>query len=130
MKTGSRILYIIGAILAVIAILVGAIIIGVGNFTIQNAQEIMEQTNAQSQDVHVTIEDVRMLGQGMIIAGIVVAVLGAIDLVVAIIATLAFKKGRIQNAPHIIMVVIGVLSANIFFLIGGILGLLAQKEEA
>lgn len=44
-------------------------------------------------------------------------------------ASKALNNGRKDNVPHVIMIIIGVFG-DIFYLLGGIFGLVAEHEEA
>lgn len=68
-------------------------------------------------------------GLGILIAGIISFI---IVLVVYLLATKAQKSignGTTEKAPHIMMIVIGAIGGDIFYLLGGIFGLVAEGRE-
>ena len=67
-------------------------------------------------------------GTGFTIGGAFALVLSIVTLVLANNATRALDNGIKENAPHIVMIVIGVLG-DIFYLLGGIFGLVAENTE-
>ena len=56
----------------------------------------------------------------------------ALIIVVIILATNAIKnteEDSKNNTPHIIMIVFGAISGDVFYLLGGIFGLIANSQE-
>ncbi len=124
MKKASSVLYLIGNILngigIVIYLLLGIIVVaGAGSIN-----EVPEQYQGQY-----TVAEFQQIAKA---AGIFLLICAVISIIVFILASRARKavnNGSKEYAPHIIMIVVGVIGTNLLYLIGGILGVVAESQE-
>ena len=79
--------------------------------------------------VELTAEQIAVLGVGLIVAGVISLIIEIVVLVFASKAIKAVGDGAKSNAPHIIMIVIGVIGSDIFYLLGGIFGLVSESQD-
>ena len=122
MTNASKVLYIIGKVVNVIeivatglALIFGVLVIIFGDRIIPDMPMFADMT------VYAT-------GTGFTVGGLVALAASIATLVFANYATKSLENGRVENAPHIIMIVVGVFG-NIFYIIGGIFGLVAENTE-
>ena len=127
MKSGSKLLYSIGFVFNVIAsiILVVAVVIFAVAYSVP--QSILESIATDTQH---TVEYVR---EALLIALIVIGVELAVHLAligVVIYARHSLIKKTGNTTPHIIILLSGIFSFNLFYLIGGILGMVAANNDS
>ena len=124
MKSAAKILYTIGKVINIIGIVACAILVAAGiAVSALGAQAI--ETNG----VELTAEQIAVLGVGLIVAGVISLIIEIVVLVFASKAIKAVGDGAKSNAPHIIMIVIGVIGSDIFYLLGGIFGLVSESQD-
>lgn len=123
MASASKIMYTIGRIFNIIAI-IGTLIILILGIVCLAAPGKFVGTGEDFTDENAVMA-----------YGLILAVTGGILLVVySIICALAgharraLNNGRKDNAPHIMMIIVGVFG-DIFYLLGGIFGLVAESQE-
>lgn len=125
MKSASSVLYLIGNILngigIVVCLLLGIIVVaGAGSIT-----EVPDQYTAQY-----TVQEYQQLAKA---AGIFLLIYAVVCIIIFILASRARKavnNGSREYAPHIIMIIVGVIGTNLLYLIGGILGVVAESQES
>lgn len=123
MRKASSVLYLIGNIINAIAIVILVILGVLCVVAAPGIDEVPEEmasqyTLAQFQDL------AKCVGVFLIIYAIIL-------LIVYILGSKARKavnNDKKELAPHIIMIVIGVLGSNLLYLIGGILGLASEAD--
>ncbi len=116
MKKAAKVMYIISLVFAIIALVFGVITLASGIFALVNPEAFKNAGQAiSSSDAAVA------LGWGIYM--IVAEIIGIIFLKWA-------KKsvGTSNVVPHIVAIVIGVISGNLFLLLGGIFGALSSKQ--
>ncbi len=114
MKRASSILYSIGNILNIIALIVLVILA----CAVGKIDEVPSDFDGTLHDYITTMRTIC----------IVLAVIQAIVLALGFKAKKAVNDDRKQYAPHVVMVVIGIIGSSILYLVGGILGLLAENS--
>ncbi len=124
MKKASRILYTIGLVFNIIAIVGIAIWMIVALVGLLNAEEAFK---AQS-DV-TDYEEFRLALMVLLIVPIVLLVIEIVVLIIAIWARKAVNNSKKELAPHIIMIVIGAISTDILYLLGGIFGVVGESQQ-
>jgi len=71
---------------------------------------------------------------GYLVWGLVLLALSIVTLVLAKKANAALANGRTDNGPHILLIVGGAISGNVFYVLAGIFGLVGEhtgnNEEA
>ena len=135
MATASKVMYIIGIVFNVLAI-IGMILLALfGLFINTNAEELVAQVGEfieefpLPEDIELTTELVSLIGMGLIIGSAVAFVLSIAVFCLALWACKSISNGKRERAPHIVMIVVGVLSTYIFYLLGGIFGLISESKE-
>ena len=124
MKAASKILYTIGQIFSYIALVLTIIAIVFGIiFTVGGS-------------LATTLEDSLPAGVTALAGGITFLVVGIVYLVIYVILIISARKakralgnGVTNNGPHIWMIVLGAISWDIFYLLGGIFGLIAEHTR-
>ena len=123
MSSASKIMYTIGRIFNIIAIVVTIIIVIIGIVglaapdKLAGASEDLPDANAA-----------RAYGLVCLITGAILLVVYSIVCAIAGYARRALNNGKKDKAPHILMIIIGVFG-DIFYLLGGIFGLVAEGQE-
>ena len=132
MKTAAKAMYVIGLILTIIAAIGEAISALIFGFAM-NSNEVLNELVKENPDTYV---DVATAQSALTIVFVIVLVALIIDLISIFIGVKGIKKASDetpgQNGFHIAALVIGILSIEIFYILGGIFGLVAenQKENA
>lgn len=123
MKTASKVMYTIGRIFNILAIIACVILIVVGIVAM-----VMPGKLAESSDDITTADEAKAMGMTILITG---AVLFAVYVVICALAGQARKalnNNKTENAPHIIMIIVGIFG-DIFYLLGGIFGLVGEHTK-
>ncbi len=123
MKDASKILYKIGNIFNIIGIVfavLAAIIFfaGYGIVDAKMAQE-MGKTIKEAQAIYLTL-------------GIVMIICVVVWCIVYFFAKKAIKAlndNSNSTSPHVIMIVIGIIGSSIFYLLGGVFGVIAETQK-
>ena len=122
MGNASKILYTVGKVVNIIEIVMTSLMLLLGLVVMIFGETITANIEALSGMMTM------LSGTGFTIGGAFALVLSIVTLVLANNATRALDNGIKENAPHIVMIVIGVLG-DIFYLLGGIFGLVAENTE-
>ena len=131
MKTASRILLLIGAILSCVETFVycimGFIFIGMGSSP-EVKEDLIKEYNPVSNPSGVTPEEYAKAIQSFFVAlGVVFVIAAILCIINAIIAFVARSKG---NKPLMILnIIFGFLSSCIINAVGGIFGLIAKDNN-
>ena len=123
MKNASKIMYTIGRIFNIIAMLSFVIVLIIGIVALVKAPELANDPNS-----NVTLEEARQVGITLTVVGGVFIAVYCVMFALATHASKALNNNVTENAPHIIMVIIGVFG-DIFYLLGGIFGLIAENSD-
>ena len=123
MKTASKVMYTIGRIFNIFAIVVSIIILILGIVCIAAPDRIA----GASEDL-ADADAAKAYGIVLVITGVILLVIYAVVCILAGHASRSLNNGRKDNAPHILMIIVGVFG-DIFYLLGGIFGLVAENSE-
>ena len=122
MENASKVMYIIGKVFNILGIIAFAFMLFAGIMVVSNPAEFV------GPNLVASVEEAITLGTGVIIASAIGLVISIVALVLANRATKQLNSGKANNTPHIIMIVIGVLGTDLFYLLGGIFGLVATSS--
>lgn len=120
MYTIGRIFNIIAIIIALVVLIFGIIVAASPNLQeklIESSEEVADLTAAKAY------------GITLLIIGAVLIVIYSILCALAAHASKALNNSKKENAPHIIMIIIGIFG-DIFYLLGGIFGLVAENDSS
>ena len=120
MKKACNVMYTIGVIFNIIAIVGTALAIIAGAVYLAIPEEIAAEQK-------ITVEAVKADGTKVLIFGIVWFILEVVILILAVVAKKAINNKKKDIVPHIIMIIIGAIG-DIFFLLGGIFGIIAENQ--
>ena len=123
MKTASKIMYTIGRIFNIIAIIACVILIVVGIVAMVAPGKL-----ADASDEIATAAEAKAMGMSILITGVVLFVVYTVICAIAGHAKKALNNNKTENAPHILMIIIGIFG-DIFYLLGGIFGLVAEHQN-
>lgn len=123
MKTASKVMYTIGRIFNILAIIACVILIVVGIVAM-----VMPGKLAESSDDITTADEAKAMGMSILIAGAVLFAVYTVICVLAGHARKALNNNKTENAPHIIMIIVGIFG-DIFYLLGGIFGLVGEHTK-
>ena len=122
MKNASKILYTVGKVVNVIEIVLTSLALVFGVLVLIFGRQIIP-------DIPMIIDITAIAtGTGFTVGGVVALIISIVTLVLANNATRALENGTVDNAPHIVMIVIGVFG-DIFYLLGGIFGIVSENTE-
>ena len=125
MGKASKVLYTIGKVFNIIEI-VFLVVLLVGGIIINASPEMLVESMPEAYE---TVEMAKAASVGLIVAAIIGLIVSIVVLIFAIRAKKAVDDGKKNLAPHIIMVVIGVISGDMFYLLGGIFGIIAESNS-
>ena len=124
MKKASRIMYTLGVVFNIIGLILVITLPILGGIGYANPEEVVKQSSQE-----MTVEDVKAASLTLIIIGVIYIVVYLVVLILALHAKKAVKNDKRENAPHIIMIVIGAISVDVFYLLGGIFGLVSENQQ-
>ena len=124
MKSASKVMYTIGRVFNIIAIVLFAILLIFGIVFAATPDKIVELSEDFAE-----ADAARAYGVTLIIVAAIFLIIYSVICGLAGHARKALNNGRTDKAPHIIMIIVGVFG-DIFYLLGGIFGLVAEREEA
>ncbi|MBO6263959.1 MAG: hypothetical protein J6N93_06820 [Clostridia bacterium] len=127
MKSASKVLYTIGKFFNVIEIVGELLVIIFAIIGMVNAPMMVEMMSGMENSMFATEAALKTTALGGLIGGIVALIISVVVMILAFRATKALDNGAVENGPHITMIVIGVIGGNIFYLLGGIFGLIAEN---
>ena len=127
MKEASKIMYTIGKIFNIIGLVITSLTLVLPIILIAMPDEIYKQQKT-IDGTKLSVEQIQALGVGTLVAVIIGIVLLIVALCLASYAKRKLNNNTREIAPHVIMIIVGVF-ASIFYLIGGILGLVAEEQE-
>ena len=122
MAKTSKIMYTIGRIFNIVSMVCCALLVIVGIILTAGAGSFAGDLDMEKGEL--LIMGAALLGSG--IASFI------IELVVYLLASKAQKtigNGTTEKGPHIMMIIIGAIGGDIFYLLGGIFGLVAESRE-
>lgn len=126
MKSASKIMYAIGLvinILAVFGLAIASIVIAAFKSNAALLEQIVEN------DPDLTIE---MVAASLNFVLIVLIIALVVELLVIVLGVLGVKKASDDNPNHITLhvlaIVFGVISGEVFYLLGGIFGIVGKNE--
>ena len=123
MKTASKVMYTIGRIFNIFAIIACVILVVVGIVAM-----VMPGKIAESSDSIPTPDEANAMGMSILITGAVLFVVYSVICALAGHARKALNNNKTENAPHIIMIIVGIFG-DIFYLLGGIFGLIGEHTK-
>lgn len=128
MKDASRVMYTIAKVLNIISI-VGIALLFIGAITIAaNPGEYLSQFQEALNDAAITEEVVLGIAVGLIVYALIALAVLIVCIVLVGKAQNALEDPS-KNAPHIVMIVLAVFSGSLFYLLGGIFGLVANGQN-
>lgn len=123
MKEASRLLYKVGNVINVIGIVL-AIILAICCFIGYNG---IDQSTAN--EMGKTLSEAQALCMGSGIFLVICVIVWIVIYVIAKKAIKALNDDSTSITPHVLMIVIGVLGQSIFYLLGGIFGVIAENKN-
>ena len=121
MKTACRVMYILGTIFNIVALVLALLGIAGGVTYLVIPDKIAAEQG-------IAVEVVKQTGMSALIAAIVWTVIELLVLIFALIARKAINNKKKDIWPHVVMIVVGAIG-DLFFLLGGIFGLVAESQE-
>ena len=123
MKKAAKIMYtlgIIGNFIMIIFCLIGMIISLVG---VANVEEIIGSITEFSQ------EEVTAAIAFLTSFSIIYLIIYIVTVILAFVAKSKVNDGKKSFFPHILVLVIGVIGWNVFYILGGIFGIVVEINE-
>ncbi len=127
MKLPTKVMYIIGLILNIIiglVCIIGTIIFGIG----MSNKEVIEEAAKQGEGL--TPEIVQATCVVYFVVFLIVAIFSLIAVWVGVMGVKRADDPERKHGFHISAIILGVLSGNLFYLLGGIFGLVNESEKA
>ena len=129
MRNVSKILYLIGLIIGIIYLVSSVTLAVLGIVVVSNAQGIFDyitQSGADTQGLEITVEVIKGIGVGCVVASVFEIIFTAIGLAIRGKAVTNLAAPTNGATPHILAIVFGALSGNYLLLAAGITGVIAR----
>ncbi|MBQ9448350.1 MAG: hypothetical protein IJU60_00560 [Acholeplasmatales bacterium] len=132
MRTASRTLLLVGAILSIVCILtfliIGGVFSFVGSLSVEEIVKGINDGSINSSFEGTVQEQAEAIKLTFTVIGVVFLVLGVCCIPNAVLGFMGMKK-RV-NAFYVCNIVFGALSGTVVTILGGIFGLVANAQEA
>ena len=125
MKSASKIFYMIGFVFNVIAIIFGGLLLAFSIMGLTDHElflKIVAEVNRGEQ----LVRDSLIL---IIILLSIELVLDIIFLVIILRARKNLNEGNGKLSTHVVLLIAGILASNLFYLLGGVFGLVAASSD-
>ena len=125
MKSASKVFYMIGFVFNIIAIIFGGLLLAFSIMGLTDHElflKIVAELNRGEQLVHDTL----IL---MIVLLSIELVLDVLFLVIILRAKKDLNEGNGKLSTHVVLLIAGILASNLFYLLGGIFGLVAASTD-
>ena len=126
MKLAAKIMYIIGRISTIIYLVFAICMLVIG--IISAAGGALGAVADAEQEAEAYLAAIGG-GVGLITAGVIFFVISLVVLILSKKGINALNNNTTENAPHIVMIVIGAIGQNIFYILGGIFALVAEHTN-
>ncbi len=130
MKLPTKVMYIIGLILNIIiglGCIIATIIFGI----IMNNKELLQEAVKTDTSGTLTMENIQAVYVALFVVFLILAIFSVIAVWVGVMGIKrANDDTERKHGFHITAIILGVLSGNIFYLLGGIFGLVNESEKA
>ena len=125
MKSASKVFYMIGFVFNIIAIIFGGLLLAFSIMGLTDHElflKIVAELNRGEQLVHDTL----IL---MIVLLSIELVLDVLFLIIILRAKKDLNEGNGKLSTHVVLLIAGILASNLFYLLGGIFGLVAASTD-
>ena len=125
MKSASKIFYMIGFVFNVIAIIFGGLLLAFSIMGLTDHElflKIVAEVNRGEQ----LVRDSLIL---IIVLLSIELVLDIIFLVIILRARKNLNEGNGKLSTHVVLLIAGILASNLFYLLGGVFGLVAANSD-
>ena len=125
MKSASKVFYMIGFVFNIIAIIFGGLLLAFSIMGLTDHElflKIVAELNRGEQLVHDTL----IL---MIVLLSIELVLDVLFLIIILKAKKDLNEGNGKLSTHVVLLIAGILASNLFYLLGGIFGLVAASTD-
>ncbi len=124
MKSASKILYTIGLVFAYIDMFGCAIVLLFGILMTAGVIAAPEASDAAAAAL-----PIGFTGMTLLVVGIIATLIQIAVIVCGHKCLKALNNGVTEDWPHILAIIIGAVGGDIFFLIAGVTGLIAEHEN-
>ncbi|MBP5651114.1 MAG: hypothetical protein J6X00_00365 [Clostridia bacterium] len=128
MKSATKTMYLIGKIFTIIEMVCAAICSIFAIIAISASQDVYNQAISDGYSTFESPAHVKAVGITMLVVMLLVIAVQIVVLVLAKRARKSIEKDEKNTTPHIVMIVVGVFS-NIFYLLGGVFGVLTTGDK-
>ena len=125
MKSASRVLYIVGRVFNVVTMIFSLIGIILGILFIALKGQIAEA--CADLEYFNTPKEIEVIGIVFLVSSIIGLLVYVVIFILATNASKKLKEGSTEVAPHVLMLIVG-LFGDIFYLLGGIFGIVAAND--
>ena len=125
MKSASKVFYTVGFVFNVIGLIFSVLFV-IALALSMNNPEILQKI---AQESGRGVEFVKQTLSLMIIVFSASIFFDTLILVLTIIANKSLKEGNGKMSTHIILLIAGFLGVNLFYLLGGVFGVVAANED-
>ena len=120
MGKASKTLYIIGRIINILEIVLCGILVLIGLLGLGSAKLAEDAEKAA---------EFRIAAITLITIGIIYVIISVVTIILATKAINAVEDGKVNRRPHITIIVVGAISSNPLYVVGGILGIISESRE-
>lgn len=125
MKSASKIFYMIGFVFNIIAIIFGGLLLAFSIMGLTD-HELFEKIVTEVNRGEQLVRDSLIL---IIVLLSIELVLDIIFLVIILRARKNLNEGNGKLSTHVVLLIAGILASNLFYLLGGVFGLVAASSD-
>ena len=125
MKSASKVFYMIGFVFNIIAIIFGGLLLAFSIMGLTD-QELFEKIVQELQRGPQLVHDTLIF---MIVLLSIELVLDVLFLIIILRAKKDLNEGNGKLSTHVVLLIAGILASNLFYLLGGIFGLVAASTD-
>jgi len=130
MKSASKTMYLVGKILNIIAIILFIIFAIVCGVAVGNKEELANTGKIVVDGRVITNpEEIAQIYNGLLVFCIISIIVLIIVLIIRGFAVRSLSRRGSQKFPHILMLIIGIVSCDIFYFLGAIFGLVHESNQ-
>ena len=129
MKKAAKVMYILAIVWSCFSFLTVIGMFGAAYLMKHYPSQIANYASEHGIEELNTIKKVLDLVNPMIIAAVVALVISIVMLIFGIRALKMLEKNELNSTPHIVMIVLGAVCGELFYLLGGIFGTVGTAQN-
>lgn len=125
MKNGAKLFYTLGLVFNILGMVLYTVLFAL-LLAANGNQEFINQVATE------TTSSVNLVKEAIVVLIVINAVMLFINIVVCVLTFVARKnlnKGTGKVSPHLVLLLLGIFDVNLFYLLGGIFGMVSASKD-